>query len=72
MVTLKEPQPQEYTVLRPDLALFTDLHLAAYPEVGHALPEAGTTALAYGTVQLEDGRLPLSPPAARASTPIRC
>jgi alanine dehydrogenase len=62
VVKVKEPQPEEFTFLRPDLVLFTYLHLAAYPAVGRALLEAGTTALAYETVQLEDGSLPLLAP----------
>ncbi|MEB3185029.1 MAG: alanine dehydrogenase [Cyanobacteriota bacterium] len=62
VVKVKEPQPQEFGFLRRDLVLFTYLHLAAYTEVGQALLEAGTTALAYETVQLEDGSLPLLAP----------
>jgi alanine dehydrogenase len=62
VVKVKEPQPEEFGFLRRDLVLFTYLHLAAYPEVGRALLEAGTTALAYETVQLEDGSLPLLAP----------
>ncbi|MEI8249662.1 MAG: alanine dehydrogenase [Synechococcus sp. ELA057] len=62
VVKVKEPQPEEFGFLRPDLVLFTYLHLAAYPQVGRALLEAGTTALAYETVQLEDGSLPLLAP----------
>jgi alanine dehydrogenase len=62
VVKVKEPQPEEFDFLRPDLVLFTYLHLAAYPEVGRALLEAGTTAVAYETVQLEDGSLPLLAP----------
>ena len=62
VVKVKEPQPEEFDFLRPDLVLFTYLHLAAYPEVGEALLEAGTTAVAYETVQLEDGSLPLLAP----------
>jgi alanine dehydrogenase len=62
VVKVKEPQPEEFRFLRPDLVLFTYLHLAAYPEVGRALLAAGTTALAYETVQLEDGSLPLLAP----------
>jgi len=62
VVKVKEPQPEEFDFLRPDLVLFTYLHLAAYPDVGRALLEAGTTALAYETVQLEDGSLPLLAP----------
>lgn len=62
VVKVKEPQPEEFAFLRADLVLFTYLHLAAYPEVGRALLEAGTTAVAYETVQLEDGSLPLLAP----------
>jgi len=62
VVKVKEPQQEEFGFLRPDLVLFTYLHLAAYPEVGRALLEAGTTAVAYETVQLEDGSLPLLAP----------
>jgi alanine dehydrogenase len=42
--------------------LFTYLHLAAYPAVARALLDAGTTAFAYETVQLETGALPLLAP----------
>jgi len=62
VVKVKEPQPAEFGFLRRDLVLFTFLHLAAYPEVGRALLEAGTTAVAYETVQLDDGSLPLLAP----------
>jgi alanine dehydrogenase len=62
VVKVKEPQPEEFPLLRPDLVLFTYLHLAAYPTVGRALLAAGTTAIAYETVQLDDGSLPLLAP----------
>jgi alanine dehydrogenase len=62
VVKVKEPQPEEFGFLRRDLVLFTYLHLAAYTEVGQALLDAGTTALAYETVQLDDGSLPLLAP----------
>ena len=62
VVKVKEPQPEEFGFLRPDLVLFTYLHLAAYPAVGRALLEAGCTAIAYETVQLDDGSLPLLAP----------
>jgi alanine dehydrogenase len=42
--------------------LFTYLHLAAEPEVAKALLDRGTTALAYETVQLDGGALPLLAP----------
>ena len=59
---VKEPQPEEYEWLRPGLGLFTFLHLAAYPELADALLDRQVTALAYETVQLEDGSLPLLAP----------
>lgn len=59
---VKEPQKTEYELLRSDLVLFTYLHLAAYPEVADALLEHGTTGVAYETVQLESGALPLLAP----------
>jgi alanine dehydrogenase len=62
VVKVKEPQPAEVGYLRSDLILFTYLHLAAYPEVAKVLLAAGTTALAYETVQLADGTLPLLAP----------
>ncbi|MDP8936266.1 MAG: alanine dehydrogenase [Actinomycetota bacterium] len=62
VVKVKEPQPAEYARLRPDMVLLTYLHLAAYPAVADALLAAGTTALAYETVQLPDGALPLLAP----------
>ena len=62
VVKVKEPQPEEFAFLRDDMVLFTYLHLAAYPKVGEALLEAGTTGVAYETVQLENGSLPLLAP----------
>jgi alanine dehydrogenase len=62
VVKVKEPQPNEFAFLRDDLTLFTYLHLAAYPEVAKALLAAKTTALAYETVQLPTGALPLLAP----------
>ncbi len=62
VVKVKEPTAEEFGHLRADLTLFTYLHLAAYPEVGKALLAAGTTALAYETVQLDTGALPLLAP----------
>jgi alanine dehydrogenase len=59
---VKEPQSDELALLRPDLVLFTYLHLAAYPAVADALLDAGATSIAYETVQLPDGSLPLLAP----------
>ena len=62
VLKVKEPQASEFSYLRSDQTLFTYLHLAAYPEVATALLEAGTTAIAYETVQLDDRSLPLLAP----------
>ena len=62
VVKVKEPKAEEFGFLRRDLTLFTYLHLAAYPAVARALIEAGTTAIAYETVQLPTGALPLLAP----------
>ena len=62
VVKVKEPKAEEFGFLRPDLTLFTYLHLAAYPAVAKALVDAGTTSIAYETVQLPGGALPLLAP----------
>lgn len=62
VVKVKEPQESEYGHLRPDLTLFTYLHLAAYPDVARALIDARTTGIAYETVQVDGGGLPLLAP----------
>ena len=62
VVKVKEPQESELAHLRPGLTLFTYLHLAAYPDVAHALLKAGSRAVAYETVQQPDGALPLLAP----------
>ena len=62
VVKVKEPQESEFALLRDGLTLVTYLHLAAYPEVAKALLSSGTTTIAYETVQLRDGALPLLAP----------
>ena len=62
LLKVKEPIAQEYGFLRPDLTLFTYLHLAADRPLTEALVAAGTTAVAYETVQLPDRSLPLLVP----------
>jgi alanine dehydrogenase len=62
VVKVKEPQTSEFAYLRDGLLLFTYLHLAAYPAVADALLRARVTGLAYETVQLADGALPLLAP----------
>ena len=62
VVKVKEPVESEYSMLRPDLVLFTYLHLASNQPLTRALLDAGTTAIAYETVQTDSGQLPLLMP----------
>src|SRR5262245_6310167 len=62
VLKVKEPLQSEYALLRPDVVLFTYLHLAANPELATVLRERGVSALAYETLQLDDGSLPLLAP----------
>ncbi len=59
---VKEPVPEEFHRMRRDQVLFTYLHLAASREVTEALLKSGTTAVAYETVELPGGQLPLLAP----------
>jgi len=61
VLKVKEPLPEEYPrlALRSGQVLFTYLHLAASRACTEALLAAGNTAIAYETVQLSDGSLPL-------------
>jgi alanine dehydrogenase len=62
VVKVKEPLPSEFCYLRPDLLLFTYLHLAPLPELTAALLEKKVSAVAYETIREEDGSLPLLTP----------
>lgn len=62
VLKVKEPVAEEYKYLRGDLLLFTYLHLAADRPLTEALLAAGTTAVAYETVQFDNGALPLLTP----------
>lgn len=62
VIKVKEPLPSEYQYLRADLILYTYLHLAPAKELTEALLEAGTTGIAYETIQLADGSVPLLTP----------
>jgi alanine dehydrogenase len=59
---VKEPQPVEVEMLRPEHTLFTYLHLAPAPELTRALQASGATCVAYETVEDSQGRLPLLAP----------
>ena len=62
VVKVKEPLPAEWPRLRPDLILFTYLHLAGSPPCAEALLGSGATGVAYETIQRPDGALPLLVP----------
>ena len=62
IVKVKEPQPGECAMLRPEQVLFTYLHLAADAAQTKGLIKSGTTAIAYETVTSPDGSLPLLTP----------
>jgi len=59
---VKEPQPEEVEMLRPDHLLFTYLHLAPAPELTKGLVASGATCVAYETVVDDKGHLPLLAP----------
>jgi alanine dehydrogenase len=62
IVKVKEPQPAEIAMLRPNHALFTYLHLAADREQALGLMKSGATCIAYETITDNQGRLPLLAP----------
>ncbi|UCF58051.1 MAG: alanine dehydrogenase [Deltaproteobacteria bacterium] len=62
VVKVKEPQPSEYGLMRPGLALFTYLHLAAEKALTLEMLERGVIGIAYETVECDDGTLPLLTP----------
>lgn len=62
IMKVKEPLPEEYSFFREGLILFTYLHLAPEPELTKTLLSQKVRAVAYETVQLNDGSLPLLTP----------
>ena len=62
IVKVKEPLSQEYPLLRKGQILFTYLHLAPVPELTVAMIKSGVIAIAYETVELQDGSLPILTP----------
>lgn len=62
ILKVKEPIESEFQYLRDGLIVFTYLHLAAARPLTEALVAAGTTAVAYETIQDPEGRLPLLAP----------
>jgi alanine dehydrogenase len=62
VVKVKEPQPQEWPLLRRGQTVFTYFHFAPAPQLTRACLDAGITALAYETLTDSAGRLPLLTP----------
>ncbi|MDF9867767.1 alanine dehydrogenase [Bacilli bacterium PM5-3] len=62
VVKVKEPQESEYQFFKEGMILYTYLHLAPVPSLIKALMDSKVQAVAYETVQLEDGSLPLLAP----------
>ncbi|MDC3414058.1 alanine dehydrogenase [Aquibacillus sp. 3ASR75-11] len=62
VMKVKEPQLEEYQYFREGLILFTYLHLAAETELAEALLESKVISIAYETIQLDNGALPLLTP----------
>ncbi|WP_079910762.1 alanine dehydrogenase [Paenibacillus sp. 32352] len=62
IMKVKEPLPEEYGYFREGLTLFTYLHLAAAPDLTEALLDKKVTGIAYETIQLSNGSLPLLTP----------
>ncbi len=62
ILKVKEPIAVEYDRMQPGQVLFTYLHLAAGRDCTHALLDRRVTGIAYETVQLPSGQLPLLAP----------
>jgi alanine dehydrogenase len=62
IMKVKEPIASEFAHLRQGQILYTYLHLAAAQELGHELIKRGVNAIAYETIQLANGSLPLLTP----------
>ncbi len=62
IIKVKEPQKEEYRYLREGLILFSFLHLASSWSLTEVLLKSGVTAIAYETVQRDDGLLPILKP----------
>lgn len=62
ILKVKEPQVSEVDMFHEGQILFTYLHLAAYSSLAEGLSSKGIVAIAYETVQLADGSLPLLAP----------
>ena len=62
IVKVKEPQPEEFAMIREDQTIFTYFHFAADEKLTCGMRDTKSVAIAYETVQKEDGELPLLTP----------
>lgn len=62
IVKVKEPLPEEYGRMQPEQLIYTYFHLAAVPDLATVLLEKRISAVAYETIQLPNGSLPLLEP----------
>ena len=62
IVKVKEPLPNEWSLIRPGQCLFTYFHFAASRDLTEAMLHSGATCLAYETLRDPQGRLPLLTP----------
>jgi alanine dehydrogenase len=74
IIKVKEPLSSEFKFFRPNLILFTYLHLAGVPQLARSLCKSSVTAFGYETVEAAGGKLPLLVPmsevAGRVATQI--
>ncbi|MBK9323564.1 MAG: alanine dehydrogenase [Bdellovibrionaceae bacterium] len=62
IMKVKEPLPDEYDLMKENQIIYTYLHLAAEPKLTKILCEKKVKAIAYETIQLDNGALPLLTP----------
>jgi len=62
IIKVKEPLPDEYDLMQENQIIYTYLHLAAEPKLTKVLCERKVKAVAYETIQMPDGSLPLLTP----------
>lgn len=65
IVKVKEPIPEEYPLITENHTIFGYLHIAADNKLIQALKKSKCTAIAFETIELEDGSLPLLMPMSR-------
>jgi alanine dehydrogenase len=59
VLKVKEPTPAEYGLLKPGQVVFTYFHLASSLELTQAIVHSKCIAIAYETIETDDGLLPL-------------